>query len=63
MSFEALIVLDFNVETPDDIVKILKQLDPTKLPFFGGHARIVVGEDVTDTVTFLDGENNVSVDP
>lgn len=48
------VVLRFDVEQPEDAARVLSAIDPPRLPWFAGTARVVVGSDVADLERWLD---------
>jgi len=51
---KALVVISVSLPDPDAAVHVLEHLDPPSIPFFTGEVRLVVGNDVDDTIKFLD---------
>jgi hypothetical protein len=51
---KALIVLTFNVPTPDDLGEVLLAIDPPSLPHFEGNARVTVDPYATEIERWLD---------
>ena len=54
----AIVVLSFDVETGDEMGPIMKAIDPQRLPYFAGEARVAV-EPVSRYVTdWLDHDSD-----
>ena len=51
---KCLIVISVDVPSPDDLPEILDYIEPPKIPYFDNVVRVVVGQDVDDTIAFLD---------
>jgi hypothetical protein len=52
---KCLIVLSVDLPEPEEVVGVLKQIDPPTIPYFSGEVRVVVGTAVDETIAFLDG--------
>lgn len=51
---QILIVLTFDVPAAERVTDVLSTLDPPRLPYFDGTARVVVGEHVDELTAWLD---------
>jgi hypothetical protein len=51
---KALVVISVDLPNPEESVVVLQHLDPPTIPYFDGEVRLVVGDDVKDTIKFLD---------
>lgn len=51
---DVLLVLSFKVKNAEEVPEIIKDIHPPGIPGFAGECRIVVGDDVKDTLKFLD---------
>lgn len=54
---KAIVVLTFDLPTPDDIVAVLDKMNPQAIPHFANEARIAVGDDAEHVINWLDEEN------
>ena len=55
---KCLIVLSVDLPNPDAVITVLDHIDPQKIPYFDNVIRVIVGQDVEDTVAFLDEGTN-----
>lgn len=57
---KAIIVLSFEIDEdkPEQVLAILKALDPPQLPHFAGDARIAIAEVASSVLTYLDGADD-----
>lgn len=60
---KVIIVLSFEVPGPEDVASILHTINPPKLPFFTGEARIAVGRNATTVIEWLDDEEETRSGP
>jgi hypothetical protein len=52
---KTLVVILFDIPTPDDLVEVINHIDPPTIPYFDGHVRIVPDPIIVVAVTdFLD---------
>jgi hypothetical protein len=52
----AIVVLTFDLPSPDDVVQVLKAIDPPHLPHFAGDARVAVDPEASAVLEWLDAE-------
>jgi hypothetical protein len=50
------LVIEFEVNEPEDIVQVIRQIAPPELPWFAGTVRVVTEPHVTELMTWLDEE-------
>lgn len=49
-----LIVISCQVADPEEVVAIVKHIDPPTVPHFAGDIRVVAGANVAEVVAFMD---------
>lgn len=55
MKRRLIVVLTFGIDEPEEIVKILKAIDPPHLPHFAGEVRVALDPYASHVIDYLEG--------
>ena len=58
----AIVVLEFDLPSPDDLAEVVKAIDPPRLPHIGGEVHVAIRESAAAVVDYLRGDRGTLVD-
>ena len=58
----AIVVLEFDLPSPDDLAEVVKAIDPPRLPHFSGTAHVAIQESAAAVVDYLTGDKDTLAD-